>query len=212
MRAVVFVNGEITDYEATARWLHQNDYRIAADGGARHMETLGLSPDVIVGDLDSIDEPLLARFQREGAAVERHPVAKAATDLELAIARAVSDGATEVLLIGALGGRLDQTLANLLLLAQGKWKVPLAVAEGDQLARLLRGPQELTLTGSEGSYVSAIALSEEVTGVTYRGLEYPLENATLRLGSTRGVSNTLASSPARISIDTGILLVAQQFS
>ncbi len=211
MRAVVFVNGEIPDYDAAARWLRQDDYRVAADGGARHMEALGLLPDVIVGDLDSIDELLLARFQEEGAAVERHPVAKDATDLELAIARAVNDGATEILLVGALGGRLDQTLANLLILAQQNWNVPLAVAEGDQLARVLRGPQQLTLTGPTGGYVSAVALSEEVTGVTYLGLEYPLTNATLRLGSTRGVSNTLANSPAQISIDEGILLVIQQF-
>ena len=150
MRAVIFVNGEIVDYAATARWLHADDYRIAADGGARHMHALGLSPHVIVGDLDSIDENLLARFRQEGAAVERHPAAKAATDLELAIARAVSDGAAEVLLIGALGGRLDQTLANLLILAERNWNVPLAVAEGDQLARVLRGPQRADSDRVEG--------------------------------------------------------------
>ena len=210
MRAVVFVNGELADYDAAARWLRRNDYLVAADGGARHMATLGLSPHVIVGDLDSIDEDLLTRFQEEGAMVEKHPAAKDATDLELAIARAISDGATEVLLIGAIGGRLDQTLANLLILAQQDRNVPLAVADGDQLARVLRGPQMLTLTGPTGGYVSALALSKEVTGVTYQGLEYPLVNATLRLGSTRGVSNTLASSPAQISIEEGILLVTQQ--
>ena len=210
MRAVVFANGDIADYGEVTRWLRDDDFRIAADGGARHMEALGLPPDVIVGDLDSIDSVLLARLQEEGAEVERHPAAKDATDLELAIARAVKDGAKEVLLIGALGGRLDQTLANLLILARQSESVPLAVAEGDQLARVMRGPQLLTLTGPTGGYVSAVALSEEATGITYRGLEYPLENATLRLGSTRGVSNTLASSPAQISVETGVLLVIQQ--
>ena len=212
MRAVVFVNGEIADYDAAARWLHRDDYLVAADGGASHMEALGLSPDVIVGDLDSIDKRLLARLQADGAEVEKHPAAKDATDLELAIARAISDGAKEILLIGALGGRLDQTLANLLILAQQDWNVPLAIAEGNQLARMLRGPQQLTLTGPTGGYVSAAALSDEVTGVTYQGLEYPLVNATLRLGSTRGISNTLATSPAQISIDKGILLVIQQIT
>ncbi len=210
MRAVVFANGDIADYGEVTRWLRDDDFRIAADGGARHMEALGLAPDVIVGDLDSIDSVLLARLQEEGAAVERHPAAKDATDLELAIARAVKDGAKEVLLIGALGGRLDQTLANLLILARQSESVPLAVVEGDQIARVLRGPQLLTLTGQTGGYVSAVALSEEATGITYRGLEYPLENATLRLGSTRGVSNRLASSPAQISVETGVLLVIQQ--
>ncbi len=211
MRAVIFVNGEIENYHVLARWLREDDYRIAADGGARHLEDLDLAPHVIVGDMDSIDEPLLTRFRQQGAAIERHAAAKAATDLELAIARAVRDGATEILLLGAVGGRLDQTLANLLLLAQRAGSAPIAIAEGDQLARVLRGPQTLTLTGPTGAYVSAVALSEEVTGVTYRGLEYPLHNATLRLGSTRGVSNTLASSPAQIAIESGILFVTQQF-
>ncbi len=211
MRAVIFVNGEIDDYNVLARWLREDDYRIAADGGARHLEALDLAPHVIVGDLDSIDETLLGRLRQQGASIERHPAAKDATDLELAIARAIRDGAAEILLLGAVGGRLDQTLANLLLLAQQAGSAPIAIAEGDQLARVLRGPQTLNLTGPTGAYVSAVPLSEEVTGVTYRGLEYPLHNATLRLGSTRGVSNTLASSPAQIAIESGILLVTQQF-
>lgn len=211
MRAVIFVNGEVDNYQILARWLREDDFRIAADGGARHLEALDLAPHVIVGDMDSIDEPLLTRLQLRGASIEKHPAAKDATDLELAIARAVRDGAAEILLLGAVGGRLDQTLANLLILARQAGSVPVAIAEGDQLARVLRGPQTLNLTGPAGAYVSAVPLSEEVTGVTYRGLEYPLHNATLSLGSTRGVSNTLASSPAQITIETGILLVTQQF-
>ena len=160
MRAVVFVNGDIADYAALPRWLRKDDYLIAADGGARHMEILGLSPAVIVGDLDSIDPALLSRLQKEGADVEQHPAAKDATDLELAIARAVRDGATEILLLGAFGGRLDQTIANLLILAHNNWTVPLTIAEGDQLARVLRGRQSVTLSGPTGGYVSAVALSE----------------------------------------------------
>ena len=210
MRAVVFVNGEVADYRGLARWLRADDYRIAANGGAHHLAALGLAPNVIVGDLDSIDPALIAQFRANGAVLERYPAAKDATDLELALARAVQDGATDVLLVGAVGGRLDQTCANLLILARQDWPIPLAIAEGDQVAQVLRGAESMILTGPEGSLVSALALSEEVTGVTYRGLAYPLENARLRLGSTRGVSNLLLSSPAQISITSGILLVIQQ--
>ena len=210
MRALLFVNGEIADYSALSHWLRTDDYRIAVDGGARHLDALGLQPALIVGDLDSIDPAHLAHLRKQGVGVEQHPAAKDATDLELAIERAVRDGATELVLLGAVGGRLDQTVANLLILARRSWPVPLAIAEGDQLARVLRGPQSLTMEGRTGGYVSAVAISEEVTGVTYRGLEYPLENATLHLGSTLGVSNTLAASPAHISIEAGTLLVIQQ--
>ena len=112
-----------------------------------------------------------------------------------------------ILLYEALGGRLDQTLANLLIVAQRDWPVPVRVVEGEQVAEVLRGPGSLALHGPAGGTVSAIPLSAAVTGITYTGLEYPLHDATLRFGSTRGVSNVLATSPASIRIDSGILLV-----
>ena len=119
------------------------------------------------------------------------------------------DGAGELLLLGALGGRLDQTLANLLILAQREWPVPVRIAEGGQSAQVLHGGQTLTLTGSTGSTVSLLPLSPKVTGITYTGLEYPLVDATLCLGSTRGISNVLAASPATIRIADGLALVVQ---
>ena len=209
MRAVIFVNGEVQDPAALRPWLQPDDYLMAADGGTRHLLALGLLPRVIVGDLDSLAPELVAQLREQGVILERHPVRKDETDLELAIRRAIRDGATEILLLGALGGRLDQTVANLLLLARKGWPVPIALAEGDQLARVLRGGERLTLTGPPGSLVSAIPLSARVTGITYRGLEYPLEEATLTLGSTRGVSNVIRRSPATIRIRSGLLLVVE---
>ena len=139
--------------------------------------------------------------------VERYPVAKDQTDLELAIERGLRAGANEILLLGALGGRLDQTVANLLILAQRHWPVPLRLAEGNQLAQVLRSGETLALQAAPGSTVSAIPLSAAVTGITYTGLEYPLHDATLTIGSTRGVSNVVASAPATITIRDGVLLV-----
>ncbi len=207
MRAVVFVNGEVQDYTALAKWLRPGDHLIGADGGTRHMLALGLMPDVVVGDLDSLEPETVTKLIAQGVDVERYPVAKDQTDLELAIERGLRAGASEILLLGALGGRLDQTLANLLILAQRNWPVPLRLAEGSQLAQLLRSGETLMLPAAPGSTVSAIPLSAVVTGITYTGLEYPLEDATLTLGSTRGVSNVVASSPATITIDEGVLLV-----
>lgn len=207
MRAVVFVNGEVQDYTALARWLRPGDHLIGADGGTRHMLALGLMPDAVVGDLDSLEPETVAKLIAQGVDVERYPVAKDQTDLELAIERGLRAGASEILLLGALGGRLDQTLANLLILAQRNWPVPLRLAEGSQLAQVLRSGETLMLHAAPGSTVSAIPLSAVVTGITYTGLEYPLQDATLTIGSTRGVSNVVASSPATITIDEGVLLV-----
>lgn len=207
MRAVVFVNGEVRDYTALARWLRPGDHLIGADGGTRHILALNLLPDVVVGDLDSLEPETVTALIAQGVDVERYPVAKDQTDLELAIERGLRTGASEILLLGALGGRLDQTLANLLILAQRNWPVPLLLAEGNQLAQVLRGGATLTLQAAPGSTVSAIPLSAVVTGITYTGLEYPLQDATLAIGSTRGVSNVVATSPATITIKEGVLLV-----
>lgn len=209
-RAVIFVNGHIETYDWLHHRLRPDDYLIGADGGTRHCLAVNRLPHVVVGDMDSIDPALLARLAAQGVIIERHPTRKDWTDLELAIRRAVADGAGEVLLVGALGGRLDQTFANLLVSARREWTVPVLLADGYQTAQVLRSDECFTLTGAVGSTVSVIPLSQEVTGITYTGLEYPLIKATLPLGSTRGVSNVIAHSPATICIEDGVALVVQE--
>jgi thiamine pyrophosphokinase len=217
MRAVIFVNGHIVDYTQAAHWLRADDFLIGADGGTRHCLALGRQPHAIVGDLDSLEPALLVQLETAGVIVERHPRAKDKTDLELAVEFAIHRDATEVLLLGALGGRLDQTLANLLLLgrAQGRgasgrgWRAPILIAEGNQLAQVLQGEAHLTLQAPVGNTVSVMSLSEQVRGITYSGLEYPLDNFTLSFGSTRGLSNVVMEQPATIRITSGALLVVQ---
>ncbi len=211
MRSIIFINGIITDYAGLKRWLHEDDHLICADGGVRHCLALGLQPAVIVGDLDSAPPEVVEDLVTKSVAIERHPPAKDQTDLELAIERALQDGADDILLLGALGGRLDQTLANLLILAQREWPVPIRLAEENQLAQVLSPRNMLALDGRIGSTVSVVPLSPVVKGITFSGLAYPLESATLRLGSTRGISNEIASHPATIRVDEGKLLVIQTF-
>ncbi|GIV77808.1 thiamine diphosphokinase [Litorilinea aerophila] len=209
MRGVIMINGRVEDYGRLRGWLRPDDLLIAADGGTAHCLALGRRPDIVVGDMDSVDPEVVAELARQGTRFERHPVAKDETDLELAIQRALREGVDEILLLAALGGRLDQTLANVLILAQRPWPVPVRLADGDQLATLLRDGETLVLDGPVGSLVSVLPLSASVTGITYQGLAYPLHNATLHLGSTRGISNQVASLPASIQIERGLLLVVQ---
>lgn len=207
MRAVIFVNGTVEDNQSMRDRLLPDDYIICADGGVRHCLALGLTPRVIVGDMDSADPSVLRDLHQRGAQIERHPPVKDQTDLELALERALRDGADEILLLGALGGRLDQTLANLHIVAQRRWPVPIQIAEGGQAAQIITGGDRLILHAPAGSTVSAIPFSPQVTGINYTGLRYPLTDATLRFGSTRGISNRIATEPAIIEIDQGVLLV-----
>jgi len=209
MRAVIFVNGTITDYATLGGWLRADDFLIGADGGTAHCLALGRQPDVIVGDLDSLDPVEVVRLAATGVQIERHLPAKNETDLELALECAYRQGADEVLLLGVLGGRLDQTLGNLLILAQRDWPFTLLIGEGDQLAQVMRSGELLQVRAPIGGTISAIPLSASVTGITYTGLEYPLIDATLQLGSTRGMSNVVSTWPATIQISQGLLLVVQ---
>lgn len=224
-RAIIFINGSLREPERVRAMLRAGDRLIGADGGTRHILALGLMPDLVVGDLDSIEPDTVAQLEAEGVPIERHSVYKDQTDLELAIECALRDcrdgvgadstgaganaarPADEVVLVGATGGRLDQTLANVLILAQRVSPVPLRLVDGAQEAILLRGPTTATLRTAPGTTVSAIPLSSEVTGINYRGLTYPLDNATLALGSTRGISNVAAAAEVSVTIATGLLLV-----
>ncbi len=208
-RATLFLNGVVTDYDSIRRWVSPADYLIGVDGGTRHCQALGLQPAAIIGDLDSLSETQLADYLAAGVVIERHSPIKDQTDLELAIEFAIRQGASEVLLLGALGGRLDQMLANVLILARHGWPIPILLADGNEFAQILRAGERLTLRAPVGSTVSVLALSERVTGLTYCGLAYPLTDFTLELGSSRGVSNVVADIPAEMTITDGVLLVIE---
>jgi thiamine pyrophosphokinase len=217
MRAVIFVNGILPNPQALRHWVREGDDLIAADGGAHHAIAMGLRPRVVVGDLDSLAPELAEQLAAQGVELEKYPVAKNQTDLELAIERAICDGAQEIILLGALGGRLDQSLANVLLLAQRDWSATIRLVDATQIgtefiteiATVIHGGETMTLEATIGSTVSLLPLSAEVTGITYTGLLYTLNKARIALGSTRAVSNEVTSFPATVAIETGIALVIQ---
>ena len=209
MRAIVFINGIVEDYGLLRRWLRPDDYWVAADGGVNHCLVLGRNPDALVGDLDSVDASVVEQLALAGVQVVRHPVVKDQTDLELALEFALNIGASELLLMGALGGRLDQMLANVLILGQRHWPVPLRLVEGRQLVQLIPPNQTVTLVAQVGDTVSAIPLSDQVTGIIYTGMRYPLNNHTLPFGSTQGISNEVSERPATVRIASGRLLIIQ---
>ncbi len=208
MRAIVFANGRLSDPLLDRGRLRPDDRIIAADGGARHCRELGLIPGAIIGDFDSLTPEELAAFQASGSSLVPHPRRKDETDLELALGYARDQGADEILVLGGMGARWDQTLANVLLLAELDLPAGRALlADGNQEVCLLRGGERLRLAGSLGDTVSLIPVAGDAQGVATQGLEYPLAGEPLRFGATRGVSNAIRSLPAAVSLLAGALLV-----
>jgi thiamine pyrophosphokinase len=178
---------------------------IAADSGLDHAHELGVAVDVVVGDLDSVDPDTLAAAELAGTIVERHPTAKDATDLELALLAARDRGALEIVVVGGHGGRLDHFLANALLLASPALAdVRVRARIGDADVFVVRDRVELT--GAPGALCSLLPVGGPAEGVRTEGLRFPLAGETLFPASTRGVSNELVATAATVSLEHGVLL------
>jgi len=205
MRAIIFANGELGDGHNARDLLRPDDLIIAADGGTRQALAVGVIPRIIVGDLDSLSPGDLAQVKAAGARIVRFSPRKDETDLELALLHAAREGAAEILILAALGGRLDQTIANVLLLSLPELReLDVRIVEGEQEAFLIRN--EARIEGRPGDTVSLIPLGGDVVGVTADGLEWPLSDDTLHFGPARGVSNTLVAEQAHVRVRRGMLL------
>lgn len=203
MRVIIFANGGFT-YPPEFK---PDDIIIAADGGAQHCLALGIIPRLVIGDFDSLDKAQIHQLEQAGARLIRYPARKDFTDLELALQHARDHGAEEVIVLGALGGRWDQTLANVLLPVGQEFKsLPIRLLDGAQEIMLIHPGRKMILKGNPGDTLSLIPLMGDTQHITTEGLEYPLCNENLLFGSTRGVSNRLLGEKATISFESGMLL------
>jgi thiamine pyrophosphokinase len=184
---------------------------VAADNGATTALAFGLPPDVVIGDLDSVEAGTLAMLQQAGVPIETFPRDKDATDGQLAIERALECGPGELFLVGFLGGpRLDQALANILLLS--RIDVPAVLLDERNECRLVRPGVIETWSCEPGEVVSLIPLTSEISGVRTEGLRWPLNGERLERGDTRGISNEPIADAASVTITAGRLLVTRHFS
>jgi thiamine pyrophosphokinase len=198
-------------------WATGIDLVIAADGGLVRAELLGLEPDILVGDLDSLDPERVRQAEAAGLPIRRALTDKDESDAELALLEAVRRGATRVTVLGALGGqRLDHALANLWLLAHpGLETAEVVLLDAATRVSLIHapdafgGPVSRPLAGRIGSTVSLLPLGGDVAGITTRGLRYPLDDEPLMTGPARGLSNVRTTADASVSVRQGRLLVVE---
>ncbi|MEP7290200.1 MAG: thiamine diphosphokinase [Chloroflexota bacterium] len=209
MNALIFANGDIDDGEMVQRALdHARDALVvAADGGARVAQHYGLRVDTVIGDMDSLSPEELETLQAAGTTILPHPPEKDETDLELALMLAAQHGADWLRIVGATGGRLDQTLSNIYLLAlpilDGR---DVQIVAGKQAMWLARAGRTV-IAGAAGDTISLVPLNGTVRGVRTENLYYPLRDENLYFGPARGVSNVMTAADASVFVREGVLLV-----
>lgn len=202
MRALIVLGGDAPDAALLAREKQKADFTIAADSGMDAFDAAGLEPDLLVGDMDSIDHVVLERYR---GSEERLSCIKDDTDGVHALDVALKRGADEISILGALGGRLDHALGNLMLLVRAHERG----AEAEILAdgvRIVRVNGRETLCHAQGDTVSILPLGQ-AKGVTLTGLYYPLTDKTLESDYPLGISNVVTEEEAIIQVKDGDLIL-----
>ena len=214
-RIIIFANGELPDLDAARTLLQAGDYLIAADGGANHLLKMGILPEIVIGDLDSVDEDTLFQLTSAEVNIEQYSEDKDETDIELALGYAVEMRPSAILIVGGLGGRLDQTLANLSILTDPMLpKIDIRLDDGLEEVFFCRASAEkggqVEVQGRSGDTVSLIPWHGPVEGVSTEGLQWPLYGETLFPDKSRGISNVMLSESASVKIENGLLLVVHR--
>lgn len=205
-RIIIFANGDLPDLDKARNLLRNGDFIICADGGTRHALVLGVTPNLVIGDMDSIQKDQWQALEKAGVVIEFFPRDKNETDLELALDRAIEFEPQQIVIVAALGGRLDQTIGNIALLTDIRLST-LDVRLADGVDEIFICRNQVQVHGRSGDIVSLIPWGNPVRGVQTNGLRWALKSETLFPEKTRGISNELLGENADIKIASGTLLV-----
>lgn len=204
MAALIIGNGSDIDKSCIEDF--NIEYVICADGGLEKVKGLGLMPDLILGDFDSVSASVLERYKSLNIETVTFPPEKDYTDMELAITHAVKKGFKDIVLVGASGTRLDHTVANMLLIEKyHKIGINIVILDNNNLIQMVTN--NMTIPFRKNHFVSIMPLSESIEGLTLEGFEYPLNNINVERGSTLCISNEISENMGVIRLDKGSAIV-----
>ncbi len=199
MKCLIFTNGYIDDY-SFINLNYKDYYIISCDGGLRHIDKLNITPNILVGDFDSVDKHLLQKYSN--IKTLQYPCDKDYTDTELGILHAKEKGFKDILILGATGGRLDHTLGNVFLLKKGK-DLGLNIVLCDSLQEIhYIDKDNFTINNYKNKTLSIIPI-ENIKCNFSKGLLYPLDDLNFNVGDTRSISNVVTSEKVCISFKEG---------
>ncbi len=210
-RVVLFVNGEIKDYAWHREQLLPDDEVIAVDGGGRQCLALGIVPALAIGDFDSLGADVAAYYRAHDVVMETFPTDKDDTDFALALRAALTRGAKEILVLGALGGpRLDMEIGNIFALIPYYQEAAIVLLAETSSVRLIGAGDRLVLAGAPGDYLSLLPLTSPFITGKSRHLRYQLEGLVFTLGETRGTSNEFTDREAIVTVAEGMAILICQ--
>lgn len=213
MKRCLIITGGKLDLSFAGSFFEQEtfDKIIAVDAGLEAVKALGLEPDMVVGDFDTVKPGILQYYrQKEHIIWDTHQPEKDETDTELALRTAMETGVSDMVILGATGGRLDHSIGNIHLLYACLQKgVKASIV--DEKNRLYILDQGKTYRSSEiwGKYISFLPLTEEVHGITLKGFKYPLTNRDIRIGTSLCISNELEAETGTITFRDGALICVE---
>ena len=203
-RAVIVGSAKINNYEKIKEYLKEDDFFVYCDGGLKHMEKLGVKPNLIVGDFDSHENP---HMDSETIVL---PCEKDDTDTCHALKVCIEREFKDFLFIGCIGERMDHTMGNVSLLIMLKEKGLSGIMLDDYSEISIVKDEECI--DDSFSYFSLITLSDISEGITIKNAKYPLENASLKSGFQLGISNeVIKGKTAKVSCKSGNLLLIKIF-
>lgn len=206
MKGLIICGGIIEDINIVVNEEKKVDVVICADKGAGYAKMANIVPNLIVGDLDSVDNDAIDYYKKERIPIDTYPTDKDMTDSEIAIEKAIDMGCDELIIVGATKNRLDHCMGNILVLKDLlKKNIKAVIKDENNEVRLIDDSVELNR--EEGYKVSLLPLTNEVRGITTYGLKYSLDNGTLFMGKSLGVSNEFIENVAKVTIKEGLLLV-----
>lgn len=213
MKSCLILTGGMMDLPFAGEFLKKESFSriIAVDGGLEAAKALGLTPDIIVGDFDTVSPEVLAYYRKmEHIVWEVHQPEKDDTDTELAIKRAIALGCTRTVLLGATGGRLDHMIGNTHLLFPCLQKgMETYIVDSRNRLYLIDGQHTFYKKDLWGKYISFLPLTQEVKGITLRGFKYPLTDRDISIGTSLCISNELVKEEGTIDFSDGVLIVVE---
>lgn len=208
-RAWVFAGGDFSSSDIPSNEHSADDLHVCVDSGVEHCLQAGYQPGFLIGDLDSVNPATLQDSRLEHVPRQVHSSRKASSDLELALEWLAENPPDTVILLGVSGGRTDHMLFNWSLPLLKNWPFRLQLIDSTTRAYLIANKDRVNIGAEPGQSVSLLALSSS-SGVTTNGLHYALSNATMRPGSTLGLSNVVTGDEFSVATDSGKILVMVQ--